>query len=92
MSRDHLVLLYRTCRDFEIILRVGGNLIAYILLGIDAVRFDEQDLGYVLIASFEVRDCTEFLGKLRVDEIFAFINKVNTIGIADGVRVIGCGQ
>jgi len=67
-------------------------LIAEILLRIDALWFNEQDVGYVLVASLEVGDCTELLGELRVDEVVAFIYEVNTIRIADGVRVVGSGK
>jgi hypothetical protein len=89
VARDHLVLLDWTCREFEVVLWVGRNLIAEVLLGIDALWFNKQDVGYVLVAPLEVGDCAELLRELRIDEVIAFIYEVNTIRIADGVWVVG---
>jgi hypothetical protein len=80
MSRSHLILLYRTCRQLVLIIRHSRELVAQeLFFSRYIIRCDEEDVGYVVIAPFEIRCRSEVFGRLGVDEVGPFIDEVNTI-------------
>ena len=84
VTRHHLVLLDGTCGQLVLVIWGGSNLVTEELaLARSVLGSNEKDVCLVLVAALEVGDCSKGLGRLRVDEVLALIDKVNTIGVAD---------
>lgn len=86
VSRGHLVLLDGTCRQFVLVCRSSEDLVTQELsLPLRVLGCNEKDICLVFVAALEVGDSTKSLGGLRVDEVLALIDKVNTVGVADAL-------
>lgn len=86
VSRVHLVLLDGTCRQFVLVGRGSEDLVTQELsLPRRILGCNEKDICLVLVAALEVGDSTKGLGGLRVDEVMSFVDKVNTVRVADAL-------
>jgi hypothetical protein len=85
VSGNHLILLDGACRQLILVLGHSRDLAAQgFYFSSELFRRDKDNVGYIILAAFEVGRGSEVLSRLRIDEVRFLIDEVNTIRIADG--------